>query len=274
MSGRRRSRHSQQGGARNTPQTQPATSWRSEPEEQRLAGRISGSPPRKRPRNQFGRQQRQQHGASHSQPKLQSPVATEMSGVASQSSSSSMPEIPGFYFDVEKNRYFKIAADKIATSSNPYTVLKLKQKEDARIRKAERQKFDDQCKSTVHPRKRHGFTYSHPNASLFLSDREQGGLCRRSSEAWKSCGWETMIRYLRHCSTYKNAGGRTAGDGFVIGAGHIVDFQIHPTEPHVCVARADNSIRVFEYEDFAKQPDSEASQGFTLSHDLSSEVSA
>ncbi|KAJ3087649.1 hypothetical protein HK102_010572 [Quaeritorhiza haematococci] len=44
-------------------------------------------------------------------------------------------QIPGYYFDPEKKRYFKVSANKAAPSSHPFTVTALREKEEEQKRK-------------------------------------------------------------------------------------------------------------------------------------------
>ncbi|KAI8827230.1 WD40-repeat-containing domain protein [Fimicolochytrium jonesii] len=156
-------------------------------------------------------------------------------------------EIPGYYFDAEKNRYFKILANKNVASSSEYTVGAIKEKQAAEKRRmvGEELRTRDQTERSFTRRSRQDHVYG--SFSLLLRDKESN-IHPRNPAGWTaSRAWETMMKYLRRRSVIKDAGGEYAGTGFTMQSGSISDFQLHPTLNHAIIGRTDGTIRTMSY---------------------------
>ncbi|KAM3602444.1 uncharacterized protein V6R79_004229 [Siganus canaliculatus] len=117
-----------------------------------------------------------QHAASSSSSSSSSSPSSSSSSSSSSSKTSSAPELPGFYFDPEKNRYFRLLPGH--NNCNPLTREKLQEKE----REKQRSKMLEEDEK---PRKKAPRTGL--NASLLLQKRHLGLLpensyCRRVHE--------------------------------------------------------------------------------------------
>ncbi|XP_072297270.1 WD repeat domain 21 [Eucyclogobius newberryi] len=135
-----------------------------------------------RPRRRHGRARNQGsrddqgNDRTSDQPQSRSESPAAPSSSSSSSSSCSAPELPGFYFDAEKNRYFRLLPGH--NNCNPLTSEQLRQKESEKRR--ERSLAEDD-----RPRKK--APQSGLNMALLLQKRQFGTIpgksyCRLSHE--------------------------------------------------------------------------------------------
>ncbi|KAK7909757.1 hypothetical protein WMY93_014441 [Mugilogobius chulae] len=137
---------------------------------------------RKRSRNQRRRDNRREwdnENLQHVLRETESEPAT--SAPSSASSSSAAPELPGFYFDPEKNRYFRLLPGH--NNCNPLTTEQLRQKEREKQRERSLAEDDNPRKKAPRPGQ---------NMALLLQKRQFGTIsgksyCRLSNEV-QVCG--------------------------------------------------------------------------------------
>lgn len=136
------------------------------------------------PRNPWLRQQElneRLHPGAQESPPDPGPDDAASSSTSSTSAGSSVPELPGFYYDPEKNRYFRLLPGH--NNCNPLTVEGIRQKE-MESKRLQLLKEDDKQEKKV---ARKGF-----NTSSFLQKRQLGFLsvtsyCRLAHELRLSC---------------------------------------------------------------------------------------
>ncbi|TPX67514.1 hypothetical protein SpCBS45565_g03727 [Spizellomyces sp. 'palustris'] len=154
-----------------------------------------------------------------------------VSSSADHSNTAVPMEIPGYYFDPEKNRYFKIVPSKHASSSHRYTVDALREQEATKERNRVAENIQKKHREEILPSRRHGASFVYPTLPLFISDREINASLHLPGVNVQGRAWETMIKYLRHRSTIRNAGGEVDGIGFVMQPADITDFQAELMAP-------------------------------------------
>ncbi|KAJ3166039.1 hypothetical protein HDU88_003582 [Geranomyces variabilis] len=195
--------------------------------------------------------------SSHSHRRSDSARVSSASSESAETETIAAPgqlQIPGYYYDAEKNRYFKILPNKSGSSSNQYTVGAIKEKEAAVEREHVAATFRQKQREQLLPRKRNQPTYLHTHLSSFLRERESSPFLFQTSELpQKARAMESMMKYLRVRSTLKDAGGQFEGAGFVMQSGDITDFQVHPFLNEVCVGRTDGSVRLLKFQSSAAE---------------------
>ncbi|KND03236.1 uncharacterized protein SPPG_02290 [Spizellomyces punctatus DAOM BR117] len=198
-------------------------------------------------------------------------TSADVASSSADDSNTAVPmEIPGYYFDPEKNRYFKIVPSKHASSSSRYTVDALREQEATKERNRVAENIQRKHREEILPSRRHGAGFVYPTLPLFISDREINASLHRPGVNVQSRAWETMIKYLRHRSTIRNAGGEVDGIGFVMQPADITDFQMHPFRNHVCVGQTDGSVRLFAFDVEQKEsgpPQYEQKSPYLLRHE-------
>ncbi|KAI8913745.1 WD40-repeat-containing domain protein [Powellomyces hirtus] len=197
-----------------------------------------------------GRNRRPRKQSRFDEPSEATSSDSSVSNDAASSTSAGPMNIPGFYWDAVKNRYFKIVANKGATpSSSQYTFEAIKAKAAAVQRDHVAEQIRKKRLEELAPIRRNRSDYLHTSLSSFLRDREASpSLHQLSGSLQRSRAMESMMKYLRVRSTIKNAGGQTAGSGFVMQNGDITDFRMHPFMNEVCTGHTDGSVRMMTFQ--------------------------
>ncbi|KAI9014706.1 WD40-repeat-containing domain protein [Gaertneriomyces semiglobifer] len=159
------------------------------------------------------------------------------SEVTSTPASGGAVEIPGYYWDSSRNRYFKIEVSKKSIpSSSQYTASAIRERQltETVLESALAQKRSERYHLTNRARGRP--LYVSPSLPLFLCDRQTGSTPQRLQTIAACKTWEALVKHFK--STHM----LHLHDETAACLAPVSDFKVHKSLPCVALGRRDGTL--------------------------------